>query len=60
MSTAENLRMLDAARDMASETRMAIDTMASMNQGKTAKELAKALTAMLNSVAKVLDANGLA
>lgn len=59
MTTAENLRMLDAARDMAAETRLSIDAMQSVNQNKTAKELAQALTNMLNAVAKVLDADGL-
>ena len=59
MTTTEALRMMDAARDMAESTRLSIDAMQGTNQNATAKQLAIALANLLNSVAKVLDADGL-
>lgn len=55
MSSAESLKLMDDTRDMVENTRLAIDAMEAINQHKTAKELAIALTNMLNAVARKLD-----
>lgn len=55
MSSAESLKLMDDTRDMVENTRLAIDAMQATNQNATAKQLAIALTNMLNAVARKLD-----
>lgn len=55
MNTSEALEMLKSTQEIAESTRNAIDSMQGIGQNKTSKQMAEALTALLNAVSKRLD-----